>query len=206
MSNPEDLLTVLRDVNSPPGGWRYTPPQTGVTITASFWNELRQKTIAHLSANSVTITDEMLLEIEDGACRETPAAGRWCGPRPPKPVEGALPHLTLAHLERFLKTIWHALLTRNFVGREEAERRAEICRTCPLITGGLGGCSGCYDLLKKAQSIVEKNPIVMDPDAEVCGACGCYVPVLVHLPNSTLDRAVGEKMPKYQQGHCWRLE
>lgn len=204
--NPEDLLTVLRDVNSPPGGWRYTVPETGITIKAQFFNGLKQRVIKHLQANGVTISDERLLVFEDGACRETQPPGSWCAKRAPKPVEGKLPHLTLAHLDRFLKSIWYAITQRDFVGREEAERRAEICRTCPLITGGLGGCSGCYTLLKKAQSLVEKNPITMDAGAEVCGACGCYVPILVHLKNSTLDKAVGEKMPKYAEGHCWRLE
>ena len=200
-----ELLTVLRDVNSPPGGWKYTVPQTGVTITAQFWNGLLPQILSHLRANGVEITDELLLEIEDGACRETNPPG-WCRKRQPKLVEGVLPHLTLGHLDRFLKSIWHTLVSRDFVPREEAERRAEICRNCPLISGGLGGCSGCYTLLRASEKLVQKNPILMDADKDVCGACGCHVPLLVWCKNSTLDKAVGEKMPRYKEGVCWRLE
>lgn len=201
-----ELLTVLRDVNSPPGGWKYTPPQTGVTITTQFYNGLLPQVLQHLRANGVEITDELLLEIEDGACRETKPPGSWCSKRQPKPVEGQLPHLTLGHLDRFLKSIWGALVSRDFVPREEAERRAAVCASCPLVTGGLGGCSGCYTLLRATEKLVQKNPIRMGEDKDVCGACGCHIPLLVWCKNSTLDKAVGEKMPRYREGHCWRLE
>lgn len=203
--NPEDLLTVVRDVNSPPGGWKYTPPQTGVTITAPFFVTLKDRVTRHLRANGVVIDDDLLLEIEHGACVET-NPGSWCAKRAPKPVDGALPHLTLAHLNRFIKSIWHTLVSKDFVTREEAERRAEICKTCPLVTGGLGGCATCYDLLRATEKLIQKNPIQMDADKDVCGACGCHIPLLVWCRNSTLDKAAGEKMPKYREGHCWRLE
>lgn len=204
MNNPEDLLTVLRDVDSPPGGWKYTVPETGVTVTGQFYGLLKDRVVKHLRANGHTVTDEMLLLIEDGACRETQTPG-WCKKRGKKPVDTKLPHLTLAHIDRFLKSIWSALVDRDFVSREEAERRAEICRNCPIITGGITGCSGCYTMLRKAQSFVQKNPIQMEPDKQVCGACGCFTPLLVWFKNTTLDRAAGKTMPKYQEGHCWRL-
>lgn len=207
MNNPEDLLTVVRDVNSPPGGWKYTVPETGITITAPFWAVLKPRIIQHLTANRISVDDERMLQIENDACAETQPPGSWCQKRPPKPVEGALPHLTLGHLDRFLRSIWHTLVSRDFVSREEAERRAEICRTsCPLVTGGIGGCSGCYTLLRATEKLVQSNPIQMDVEKDVCGACGCHIPLLVWCKNSALDKAAGEKMPKYQQGVCWRLE
>jgi hypothetical protein len=200
--NPE-LLTVVRDVNSPPGGWKYTVPETGVTITGQFYNVLKPRVIAHLRANGLPVDEDV---IEHGACVETRPPGSWCAKRQPKPVEGKLPHLTLAHLDRFIKSIWGTLVSRDFVSREEAERRAEVCRTCPLISGGLGGCSGCYTLLRATEKLVQKNPIKMDEDKDVCGACGCHIPLLVWCKNSTLDKAAGERMPKYQEGVCWRLD
>lgn len=202
----DDLLAVQRDIDSPPGGWRYTVPETGITITAQFYATLRPRVIAHLKANHITVDDERLLLLEDGACRETRPPGSWCAKRPAKPVEGKLPNLTLGHIDRFLKSIWAALVSRDFVSREEAERRAAICAACPLITGGIGGCSGCYTMLKKAQGVLQKNPVQMEEGKDVCGACGCYAPILIWLKNATLNRAAGEKMPRYQEGHCWRLE
>ena len=203
--NPTDLYTVLRDVNSPPGGWNYTVPETGVLINEKFYNGLVQSVVRHLTANGIPVDDERLLIVEDAACRQS-NVGSWCAKRQPKPVEGKLPHLTLAHVERFLKSIWGALSSRDFVSREEAQRRAELCRTCPLVTGGLGGCSGCYTLLRVAENLLQKNPVQMDKDNDVCGACGCHIPLLVWCKNTTLDNAAGEKLPKYQERHCWRLE
>jgi len=201
-----ELLHVVRDVNSPPGGWKYTVPETGITITAPFWAVIRPRIIQHLAANGVTVDDERMLQIEHDACVETKPPGSWCQQRPPKPVDGALPHLTLAHLERFIKSIWHALVARDFVPREEAERRAEVCKNCPLVTGGLGGCSTCYSLLRATEKLVQANPIQMETDKDVCGACGCHIPLLVWCKNSTLDKAAGERMPRYAEGICWRLE
>jgi hypothetical protein len=199
-----ELLIVQRDINSPPGGWRYTVPQTGVTITAPYYSSLLPRVVKHLKANALEVDEDVIM---DGACRETPnlPAG-WCCPKPEKPVEGSLPHLTLRHLDRFIKSIWHTLLSRDFVSREEAERRAEVCKSCPLVTGGLGGCSTCYSLLRATEKLIQSNPIKMDTDKDVCGACGCHIPLLVWCKNSTLDKAAGEVMPKYLEGHCWRLE
>lgn len=204
--NNEDLLHVQRDIDGLPGGWKYTVPETGITLTAPFSKLLMDRVVRHLKANGHEVDDTKLLLIEHGICEETKPPGSRCAKRPPKQIEGSLPNLTLGHLERFLKSIWHALIRRDFVSREEVERRVAICKSCPLLTGGIGGCSGCYSLLRKSKNLIQKNPVQMDEGADVCGACGCYVPILTLLSNATLDRAAGEKMPRYKEGHCWRLE
>jgi hypothetical protein len=200
-----ELLTVLRDVNSPPGGWKYTVPQTGVTITAQFWNGLLPQILQHLRANGVEITDELLLEIEDGACRETNPPG-WCRKRQPKPVAGQLPHLTLGMAEQFIKTVWEVIKERKLVDRAEAERRLAICMSCPLATS-IGGCEGCTTLYKKmVEMLATKNPLTVETGKEFCGACGCLLLAKTAIPNATLDRAEGSTKPRYLEGHCWRLE
>lgn len=198
----EPLLTVRRDIEKPPGGWKYTVPETGVVILGDFFSEMWPKIVRHYEANSLPVPDREL--VEDRACRESP--GGRCGPRRPKPVAGMLPHLTLGLVERFLLTVWGALKARRVVSREEALRRAEICRSCELLTGGIGGCRGCYTLLKAAEKLVSDNPVKMDEDKDVCGACGCYTPLLTWLPQDVLNEAVGDTMPRYKEGHCWRLE
>lgn len=204
-TNPEDLLTVQRDVNSPPGGWKYTVPETGVTITAQFYHLLRQRVVQHLAANRVEVTDEMLLIIEDGACRETQPPGSWCARRPPKPVDGKLPFLTLEIAERFIKTVWQVVKERKFVSREEAERRLAICMSCPLATS-IGGCEGCTTLYKKMVEMIGKtNPLTVERGKEFCGACGCLLLAKSAIPNATLDRAEGSTKPRYHE-KCWRLE
>lgn len=204
----EPLLTVLRDINSPPGGWRYTPPQTGVTLTASHYSFLRDKVIRHLKANGFEVDEAA---IEDGACRETPAAGRWCGPAAPKPVAG-MPVPLLAAVEAFLSCTWQAILARRFVPREEAERRLAICLTCPLRSDAPSGCGGCYTLLRKAKDLMGgKSALTVEPDADgtvrdTCSACLCLLPLKVFMTSETLDKCEGDRRPPYQEGYCWRLE
>lgn len=207
--NSEDLLSVQRDIEAPPGGWRYTVPETGVTVTGQFFRILRDRTIAHLKANGVAVTEERLLEIEDGACRETKPPGSWCAKRPPKPVAG-LPLPLLTTVETFLKCIWTALVSRQFVKREEAERRLAICKQCPLRSEAPGGCEGCYTLLRKARTLMGKNDALkIEPDEDgklrdTCAACLCLIPLKGWMGNAALDRCEGEKKPAYWE-KCWRL-
>jgi hypothetical protein len=203
--NP-DRLIVLRDLERPPEAWRYTVPETGVTITADFYHLLYPLVVAHCRANSVPMGDDFDQIVEDGACRET--TGAKCGKPKPKPVAG-MPLALLDTAERFIKSVWHALRDRQFVTREEAERRMAICLQCPLRTTRPGGCESCFSILKKAVKLMEdKNPIKIEPDEDgtvrdTCGACQCLVLVKSLLPNSTLDKAEGDRRPPYWE-KCWR--
>lgn len=199
----EPLLAVQRDIEAPPGGWRYTVPATGVVLTAAFFSDLWPQVVRHHAANGFPAPERE--EIEDAACRETRPPGSRCGRRKPKPVAGELPVLTLNMAERFLKTVWETLKARDFVSREEAERRAAICKACPLITGGIGGCRGCFTLVRAAEKLIDMNPVKFAEEQDACGACGCFLPAKILLSNKTLDKAEGSTKPRYAAG-CWRLE
>jgi hypothetical protein len=205
----DNLLIVQRDVNSPPGGWKYTVPQTGVTITSPFYASLLPRVIRHLKANGIPITDELLEVIEDGACRES-NVGSWCCPKPEKPVAD-MPVPLLSAMESFIRCIWAAVLARKFVPREEVERRIAVCMICPLRSEAPSGCSGCYTLLRKAKDLLSgKSAITIEPDADgvvrdTCKACLCVLPLKATMTSSTLDKCEGERRPPYAEG-CWRLE
>lgn len=199
MSEPQ--LTVRRDIQSPPGGWRYTPPQTGVTIRGEFFSDLYQKVRSHLIANGFDDVDQE--EIEDGACRETNPGGSWCGRRDPKPTAGAMPHLTLALAERFIMTIWETLKARKIVSRDEAHRRHDICMACPLATS-IGGCTGCHGILKRVAKAMTNDPLPDDETKRYCAACGCQTQLKPWIPNSILDKT--EKVRPLYHEACWRWE
>jgi hypothetical protein len=204
------MRAVIRDIEKPPGGWRYTVPETNVLLTADFFEELWKKVIAHRRANSLGVPEGYREFLEDAACAETNPRGSHCGERKPKPRAKSAPNrLMMSHVERFLKTVWHAIVARKFVTRDEAVRRAAVCAGCPLKSEMPSGCTGCYTLLKKADKLLSKNgAIVVEPDGDgivrdVCGACGCFIPLKVVLENSTLDDAEGEQRPAYWK-NCWR--
>lgn len=208
--NEEVKYEVRRDIQSPQGGWKYTVPETGVTVRGEFFKDLYQKVRNHYVANGLEAPDKE--DVQDGACRETNPGGSWCGKKPPKPVAGALPHLTLAHVRRFLETMMHVIRARKFVSREEALRRIDICRGNPekgiepcKAASSIGGCLGCAGIEKLIKKLTEKNPIPDDdPDKRFCLCCGCHLSSKVLIPNDLLDKA--EKVrPKYEP-NCWRLE
>lgn len=205
----EPLLHVIRDVDGLPGQWRYTVPQTGVLLTDSWWSGLRDKVYAHLRANGIEVDDELALVIEDAVCRET-RPGSKCAPRKAKPIAGRHPLPMLMYVNSFLRAVWGALRERRFVPREEAERRAEICRACEFRVESPGGCTGCYTLLKKANELMDKNPIKFEPDEDgtvrdTCQACLCVCHLKVWLTDSVLDASEGAIKPKFHE-KCWRLE
>ena len=197
------MRAVQRDIEKPPEGWRYTVPETGVTIKGDFFEEVWKKVVKHHEANRLPEPDRAT--IEDAACRETNPPGSRCGERRARPQqELPIQHLMLSHVERFLKTVWQAILDRKFVTPEEAARRVAVCIECPIRTTMPGGCTGCYTLVKKAEAILNKRGAIHLPDdRDVCGACGCFIPLKVVLENRTLDRAEAAERPAYWTG-CWR--
>lgn len=196
-----DRLTVSRDIESPPGGWKLTVEQTGVTITAPFFRILHQRVAAHMRANSIPISDDFDEWCADAACRETGCGRPFCNGALEKEISGKLPYLTLAMAKRFIETMSIVIRERRFVPREEAERRAEICRGCELATS-IGGCKGCSSVFRRMERALKHDPIPMPPNKEFCGACGCVIRLKVLIPNDILDRAEAER-PKYAT-QCWR--
>lgn len=202
------MKAVIRDIEKPPGGWRYTVPETGVTIRGDFFEMVWKQLVRHCEANHLPEPDREM--VEHAACEETNPPGSRCGERKARPVaDKPIQVLLLSHVERFLNTVWHAILDRKFVDREEAVRRVGVCLGCPLRTTMPGGCTGCYSLVRKAEHILQKNgSIQIEEDADgfkrdVCGACGCFIPLKVVLENRTLDKAEGSSRPAYWEG-CWR--
>jgi len=204
------MKAVLRDIEKPPEGWRYTVPETNVLIRADFFEDLWKKVLRHRHGNSLPIPDDYREFLENAACEETQPPGSRCGaPRRKPRARNPIPRLMISHVERFLNTVWAAIVDRKFVAREVALERVSVCMNCPLRSHMPSGCSACYTLLGKAEKLLAKNgAIEVPPDEDgsvrnVCGACGCFIPLKVALENSTLDRAEGGQRPAYWS-ECWR--
>jgi len=197
----EDRLSILRDIESPPHGWRYTVAETGVEVRAPYAESLKNQIQAHMVANSIPIPWDYDEWIEDEICRANKHGSPWCGRRRVQPAVEISQHINLATARRFVMTIIHALRDRQFVPRAEAFRRAEICRACPMA-GGISGCKGCGSILKSAERLLLNSPIKFPEDKSFCLACGCYLKAKILLPNETLNKAEPVK-PEYHK-NCWR--
>ncbi len=195
--------TIVRDVDQPPGGWRYTVEQTGVEIKAASARTLRTRIKQHLKANSLPVPEDFEAWANDAICQQSGLGSPFCGGVVAKP-DGKMPHLSLAMASRFIRTVIGVIISRKLVSREEAERRVAICNACPLASS-IGGCRSCVSAFRQIERALAKCPITTSPEKEFCGSCGCLTRLHVLVPNSTLDRAMGEKRPPYH-ADCWRLE
>jgi len=95
------------------------------------------------------------------------------------------------------------LKDRKLVSREEAQRRIDICKECPLA-GDVRGCWGCYAIFRQIRRLLKNSPVELPEGKRFCLACGCHLSK-VWIPNETLDRAEMGNKPDYAN-MCWRRE
>lgn len=84
------------------------------------------------------------------------------------------------------------------VDTEEAERRADICSSCPHNSKAVG-CSFCMQILPKVMGMVGNRTTSHDDVLESCDRCSCSLRAKVWLP---MDVVAGGKvltLPRY----CW---
>ena len=204
------MTSVLRDIESPPGGWRVTVPQTGVTLTAPYAKTLRGKVIQHLVANGYEedVEDPDFDEwFEDAACVESGHPEPFCG-QPLPPLTEMQRLATPAKAVRFMRVMWNWLQSGGKpVPKEEAKHRAAICMECPKA-GGMGGCWGCNWLFRKLGRWIAKDPdpVTFPKEKRFCLACGgCILELKTLVPNDILDKAEKGERPDYWE-KCWRNE
>ena len=195
------MLKVVNKVDVPRGGWTYKVEATGVTVNAGSINKLKQHVFAHLNANRIEIPAGLEDEIEDTACRNIgDGMGRWCAERTPELPKPGHSKWRAADVLRFLKTVtqWGLAGGFKFVPIEEAERRAEICATCPMNTlvQGCMGCGGVGTLVKMIRGSTRTS---QDDKLHTCEVCGCFLQVKVLVPAGVIDNT-GLAYPSW----CWQ--
>lgn len=192
------MQKIETDTTMPPGGWRYTVPETGVLLRDNYATMLHRKVNRHLAANGHPEIEQVAFE--DAVCRENGHGLPWCsgGPKAVKPPT------TMQSIKRFLKTMTVLAKRRELVSREEHDRRVSICEGCPRVTINGLGCHNCIDDLKDVEAEVrEKLP---KGNVLTCSACGgCIVWAKAWISNAVLDEAEAKDPPAYEEGRCWRL-
>ena len=211
--NPEDieLLAVLNRTKCPPGGWKWTDPETGTKVETIAYVDLVRRVNSYMEANNIPQPDNWALILDDEICRQNGIEDTHCG-QPDKPKEIPVDRKLQPHdLLNFLKTVrqW-AAKGFKFVDQAEAERRAAICATCPMNVE-VPGCSGCQGILAYVRDALNRRanhrglePRITSEDKRLqnCEVCGCVLEVKVHLP---MDVATYAKPPggRTYPSHCW---
>jgi hypothetical protein len=193
-------MATIKDLNTiPHGGWRYIQPETGARFEGESLRELAAKVSAHraykgLPADDVAldIQRQLCVMLSDGQC----AAEEGEDYRPVKDLSASLTLSMAVSLGKFL--VNHFSNGGELVPKEEAERRAAICRTCPLNKPArLCPCFAAYKAIE----------FCVPPDRKpegisVCMACGCSLQAKVNAPIEVIHASLPEDivLPSW----CWQ--
>lgn len=96
----------------------------------------------------------------------------------------------------FVRLLLRRMRPEDIVPANEALRRSEICKSCPLHKP-IGACPKCREALK----LKIKVPIQIK-GLKACAACGCHLPLKVWVNRDLLGPA--EAFPYYPG--CWMRE
>ena len=195
-------LEIYRDMESPPGGWKFTVTETGGEFTAFTRQTLQGKVRSHMEANGVQLPFPFSDWFADTLCKQMNLDERWCGPTRNKLKE---PGITKEAIGRFINTMWGMAKTGfKLVPQELADNRSRICAKCPKNIDHSMGCFSCESILEKVEKIARGRKTAEHDRLHYCGACSCRLTLKVLVPKDVLDAAEAGEEPKYDPG-CWRL-
>lgn len=151
------ILRLIRSNETPPGGFQYVQPETGIKFEHYVFDVLKDNIKQHRKANSIPIGLNFDQDVEQqNAERLLPIAPEW--------VESDEPHNPFMLAARFA----HAALTWarsgfKVVTEAQLTQRQSICLACKHWNGskmfGYGACDVCGCSGLKLFAATEKCPI-----------------------------------------------
>lgn len=189
------MLTLSSKMTVPPGGWRFTVPQTGTLIAAPTFALLYHEALAVLNRAGVQVGLDYEQEFTDQLCRQLSSD---CEVVPA--VTNETRTVTSGDVIRFLKVMW-AWRGQGTVDQAEADRRAEICAGCRYNVA-VTGCSACQGIAGKIAEVIGDRSTRWDRQLRGCAVCACENKAQVHLPLEVLHKGVTPAMDF--PAHCWK--
>jgi hypothetical protein len=191
---------------TPPGGWRYTVPETSKTVGPySGITQLLENLKGHYHAAAYEQPGNLPELIEKQICDENP---EYCG-------EEGVPSMT----QRFLKETKHtfhaalrclATLVSHRAGSGERpqladqERRALTCVACPK-NQPIQQCSTCNN--KSLNNLIEKiagaKKTSVDAQLQYCEVCHCGLRAKIATMHSAIWTHMPENQKKQLPESCW---
>lgn len=193
-------MRVIDTTVVPPGGWRYTQPETGFEFSASTLRVLVSKVREHRAANGLPEGDPQA-DIEAFVCAQLPLGAESCQAETPGDIgDIALKtRFTMDDVKRFVQAAISAMGGRGLVEPEEAEARAHVCAACPLNMT-VKGCWRCAGLADWIFRLIGSRRTAHASRLNQCGVCGCSIKAKIWLP---LDVAQQLSEPYKFPSWCW---
>lgn len=196
------MIKLKIDNVVPTGGWVYVHPHTGFKITAPTWNDLITRIRNYRLANGMSLGVNFEETIGSEICQQQGWGEPRCMQEEPTPLKQRV--IGMHDIVSFLKVLKH-WLTKNpsFVESDEANRRAQICTTCPYNVN-VQGCAGCTNIAGMIFSTTGDRQTQYDTQLRNCQICGCVNKVQVWVPKETLDQGLTPEMKESLPDWCWK--
>lgn len=199
------MLHFLDKRVTPPGnGYVYTQTETGQRLRAVSFDLLLKMVEEHRNANNIPMGILWKQEVESQCCKEIISLHpdyKGCVDEMGHEgkYEGRI--WSLDDIRRFLQFVitWLAK-GGKFVEQAEANRRADMCASCPK-NRDVGGCAGCNGIKRLVGAIKGNRHTHRDNDLRVCHACGCWLETKVWIPKDAMNP---EDAPYVE--NCWMRE
>ncbi len=200
------MATLKHRNTQPPGGFSYYQKDTRYLLKGDSLGELTDRVVRHRKYRNLLPTDAETVQLEierqictrlgSYHCRAEGTEDEWV------PIENHGPLVTLSAITGFSAAALEWIKTgHELVPIEEANRRRDICISCPL-NSPVGGCK-CSAFYNLVSSIVPRERQL--EDLYVCHACACSLQAKANLPMNVVHESnEGRKLdfPAY----CWQLE
>lgn len=199
------MLSLIDPTTVPPGGFRYTQPETKTKLSAPSLPELLVKVRDHRLANNLPIRLEWKQEVEESLCNELPSG--FCrhvySPRD-TPLAAADRALSVYEVLAGAK-LMGAWLFKGFnkVSQEEADARARICRACHFNQPATGCTTCASNAMREAVTAALGSSRTADHDSlHTCNVCGCTLQVAVWAPQDLIEKfsTKNTQAPEW----CWK--
>lgn len=190
---------------TPPGGWIYFQNETRKWFSGDQGViALAEEIALHRQYRELprASEDEALEDIHEQICNRL-------GPEHCRPNKGEDWRPIKRDFTRNLDSEQAVAFTKGFiefvkghgetVAEPEAQRRAEICRSCPLNMKA-EGCAGCSTLYHLINAVLPSGRQL--PGLDLCAACGCGLKAKVWMPFSVIEAADSGRGLVYPS-NCW---
>jgi hypothetical protein len=188
---------------APNGGFTYTQPESGLTLTGHSWEQLVNRVKQHRVANKYPIHVNIEAEIEDQCCRNT-VTDEWCSEA--KNLPPAPKWQRIAEVLYFTKTLAEKFLRGNQqVEQATANERASICSGCPDNVK-VYGCEGCgRGVVEEAiRRVSGASTTAYDDQLQTCRWCGCFNAAQIWFPLEILQNNMSREIRKALPEFCWK--
>lgn len=199
-------MAILRHRSTtPPGGWQFFQKETEFTLKAENEPALVELVVKHRQYKNLIrqSPEEVQRDIERQICTrlgsmECQSEGKddnWVPRNPERHV------VTMSGVLGFSKAAFAFLKSGMALAPlEEVQRRADVCRSCPL-NQPMTGCA-CDGFYKAIEAVVPAERRL--PGLHVCRACDCSLVAKVNLTEQQIIASNEGRKITWPGGECFQ--